>query len=98
LQSGIKIYLYNDGMLHAKNIIIDDEVASVGSTNFDFRSFEHNFEANLFVYSHEFNQRMADIFLADARHSTRILVSNWSKRPRTAKICESVLRLLSPIL
>jgi cardiolipin synthase len=98
LQSGIKIYLYNDGMLHAKNIVIDDEVASVGSTNFDFRSFEHNFEANLFVYSHEFNQRMADIFLADARHSTRILVSNWSKRPRTAKICESVLRLLSPIL
>jgi cardiolipin synthase len=98
LQSGIKIYLYEDGMLHAKNLIIDDEVTSVGSTNFDFRSFEHNFEANLFVYSKEFNQRMVEIFLSDMRHATRVLASNWSKRPRTAKVCESVLRLLSPIL
>lgn len=98
LQSGIKIYLYEDGMLHAKNLIIDDEMASVGSTNFDFRSFEHNFEANLFVYSQEFNQRMTDIFISDMRHSSRILASNWSKRPRSAKICESVLRLLAPIL
>ncbi len=98
IQSGIKIYLYDDGMLHAKNLIIDDEVASVGSTNFDFRSFEHNFEANIFVYSQEFNQRMTDIFISDMRHSTRVLASNWAKRPITHKICESVLRLLSPIL
>jgi cardiolipin synthase len=98
LQSGIKVYLYEDGMLHAKSLIIDDEVATVGSTNFDFRSFEHNFEANLFVYSKEFNQRMVDIFLSDMRHSTRIIAANWAKRKRAQKIYESVLRLLAPIL
>ncbi len=98
LRSGIKIYLYEEGMLHAKNVIIDDEVATVGSTNFDFRSFEHNFEANIFVYSKEFNQRLVDIFLADMRHSTRLIAANWTKRPRAQKIYESVLRLLSPIL
>ena len=98
LRAGIKIYLYELGMLHAKNIVIDDELSSVGSTNFDFRSFEHNFEANLFIYSREFNARMVDIFLADQRHSTRILPSNWSKRPWTSKTMESIVRLLSPIL
>ena len=51
LRAGIKIYLYEPGMLHVKVIIIDDEFTTVGSTNFDFRSFEHNFESNLFVYS-----------------------------------------------
>ena len=98
LRAGIKIYLYEPGMLHAKNIVIDDELSSVGSTNFDFRSFEHNFEANLFLYSREFNSRMADIFLADQRLSTRILAANWAKRPRAAKTAESILRLLAPIL
>jgi cardiolipin synthase len=98
LQAGIKIYLYEAGMLHAKNLIIDDEIASVGSTNFDFRSFEHNFEANLFVYSQEFNQRMIDIFLSDMRSSTRIMAANWAKRKRAQRFYESVLRLLAPIL
>ena len=98
LRSGIKIYLYNPGMLHSKTIIIDDDLSSVGSTNFDFRSFEHNFEANLFLYSEEFNTRMADVFMSDLRHCTRILASNWTRRPRMAKIAESVIRLLSPIL
>ena len=55
LRAGIKFYLYEKGMLHSKAIIIDDELATVGSCNFDFRSFEHNFEANMLVYSRDFN-------------------------------------------
>lgn len=98
LRSGIKIYLYKPGMLHSKNIIIDEEIASVGSTNFDFRSFEHNFEANLFVYSRDFNRRLSDVFVADLKHSHRVLASHWSNRPRGMKVAESVIRLLSPIL
>ena len=98
LRAGIKIYLYKPGMLHSKVLIIDNELTSVGSTNFDFRSFEHNFEANLFIYSNEFNKRMADIFMADQRVSMRIVPAEWKKRPRRRKIAESVLRLLSPIL
>lgn len=98
LRAGIKIYFYEPGMLHSKVIVIDNEVTSVGSTNFDFRSFEHNFEANLFIYSKTFNQNMADIFIADQRKSTRILAAEWKKRPRRHKVAESLLRLLSPIL
>lgn len=98
LQSGIKVYLYTPGMLHSKTFIVDDEMATVGSANFDFRSFEHNFEANLFVYSRDFNRRMTDIFMADMRHSKRLLTAQWRKRSYAQKAVESVVRLLSPIL
>lgn len=98
LRAGIKFYFYKPGMLHSKVIIIDDELTSVGSTNFDFRSFEHNFEANLFIYSREFNQQSGDIFLADQHNSVRVLASEWKKRPFLKKWAESILRLLSPVL
>ncbi len=51
LKSGVKVYLFTPGMLHAKTMIIDEDFVSTGSVNFDFRSFENNFEANLLIYS-----------------------------------------------
>ncbi|MGM9853393.1 MAG: cardiolipin synthase [Muribaculaceae bacterium] len=98
LRSGIKIYLYEPGMMHAKTMIIDDEVSAVGSTNFDFRSFEHNFEGNMFVYSRQFNERMTSIFMGDLRHSRRLLPTQWARRSYVHKAAESIVRLLSPIL
>lgn len=98
LRAGIKIYLYKPGMLHSKAIIIDDQLTSVGSTNFDFRSFEHNFEANMFIYSAEFNRQSVNIFMADQHQCVRILAAEWKKRPLKKKLAESTLRLLSPIL
>lgn len=98
LAAGIKVYLYNPGMMHAKTLIVDDEIVSVGSTNFDFRSFEHNFEANLFVYSQRFAQEMAEIFHRDMCQCTRLDSATWSHRRRSLKVAESFVRLLSPIL
>ncbi len=98
LKAGIKIYLYEAGMLHSKTIVIDDEFSTVGSTNFDFRSFEHNFEGNMFMYSKEANSRMSEIFHEDLRNCTRINTIQWRKRPLLNKALESILRLLSPIL
>ena len=98
LKSGIKIYFYEPGMLHAKTLIIDDEFTSVGSTNFDFRSFECNFESNIFIYSKEVNAQMSDIFNKDLGHSTRIIPFEWRNRPYRQKAVESLVRLLSPIL
>lgn len=98
LQAGIKFYLFDPGMLHAKTMVIDDELTTIGSTNFDFRSFEHNFEGNLFIYSTEVNRKMTEIFLADQQHCTRITASMWRKRPLSQKWTESIVRLLSPIL
>ena len=98
LRSGIKFYLYTAGMMHAKTLIVDDEYVSVGSTNFDFRSFEHNFEANIQIYSREVNAHMAEIFRDDLTSCVRILPSQWNRRPLHKKAIQSILRLLSPIL
>jgi cardiolipin synthase len=98
LKSGIKFHLYDAGMLHSKTIIIDDELSSVGSTNFDFRSFEHNFECSLFIYSHKTNAQMREIFNDDLKHCTTLNINTWRKRPILQKALESITRLLSPIV
>lgn len=98
LLSGIKIYQYKPTIMHAKVVIVDDEFVTTGSTNFDFRSFEHNFEFNALIYSREFNQKMKDIFFSDMEHCDRLLLSKWKKRPLLQKAIESVVRLMSPIL
>ncbi len=98
LRAGVKIYMYDDGMLHSKMVITDDEFVTIGSTNFDFRSFEHNFEGNLLFYSREFNSRMLDVYREDLTHCTRITPSLWRKRALHRRVLESVIRLLSPIL
>lgn len=98
LRAGIKVYLYEKGMLHSKAIIVDDEFATVGSTNFDFRSFEHNFEANLLIYSKEFNATLRHQFLEDQRDCIRVNPATWRKRPYLEKGLESVMRLFAPIL
>lgn len=98
LKSGIKIYQYTAGMLHSKMILVDDEYVSIGSTNFDFRSFEFNFEANMSIFSREFNEKVSEIFKADFANSERVYPSKWRHRPIKDKAAESVLRLLAPVL
>ena len=98
LVAGIKVYFYDAGMLHAKVLIVDDDFSTLGSTNFDFRSLEHNFEENLLMYSPETNAILARSFEDDAKESTRLKISDWNRRERKRKIQESVYRLLSPIL
>ncbi len=98
LQAGIKVYLYRPTMLHAKTLIVDDEFVSVGSTNFDFRSFEHNFEGNMIFYDRETNARFRDIFFADMQRCYKLTLGTWRRRPRALRMGESLIRLLSPIL
>ena len=98
LRAGIKVYLYEPGMLHAKAMIIDDTFVTTGSTNFDFRSLENNFEANLLIYDAGVNRQMRDIFFEDLRHCHKLSLTQWMKRPRLQRLMESVVRLFSPIL
>lgn len=98
LKAGIKIYLYEKGMLHSKMMLIDDEIVTVGSTNFDFRSFEHNFEGNMFIYSHDFNEETANAFIAALSDSSRVKYDEWMKRKLSRRAKESLMRLLAPIL
>ena len=98
LLSGMKIYFYEPTVMHAKVVIVDDEFVTTGSTNFDSRSFEHNFEFNTLVYSKQFNKQMSDTFEADMNQCTRVSMGKWKKRPLVQKALESVIRLISPIL
>lgn len=98
LKAGIKVYLYNPGMLHAKAMIIDDNLVTAGSTNFDFRSFENNFECNLLIYDRDINARMREIFFEDMGKCTKLTYATWSRRPRLQRTFESIIRLVSPIL
>ena len=98
LKAGIKVYLYSPGMLHAKAMIIDEDLVAAGSTNFDFRSMENNFESTLFIYDREVNKRMRDIFFDDIRESRKLTFMQWRTRPLLQRLLESVVRLLAPIL
>lgn len=98
LKSRIKVYTYNPGMLHAKTIIIDHNIVIAGSTNFDYRSFENNFECSLIVYNEEFNRKMRDLFFGDLQQCTKLIYSTWHKRSPLRRGVESIVRLISPIL
>ena len=98
LAAGIKIYLYMPGMLHAKSMVIDDDLVTAGSTNFDFRSFENNFECNLFIHDAEINSQMREIFYNDMKDCEKLQKEKWKKRALSHRFLESLLRLVSPIL
>ncbi len=98
LLAGIKVYLYDNGMLHAKVIVVDNDFSTLGSANFDFRSIEHNFEENLLLYSKEANEKLAESFERDSATSLKLKLANWNKRTRRRRAYESLCRLFSPIL
>lgn len=98
LHAGVKVYFYKKGFLHSKLMVSDDMLSTVGSTNIDFRSFEHNFEVNAFIYDMETALQMREIFLEDQRECTQIFLKNWIKRSWRRKAVESVVRLLAPLL
>ena len=98
MQAGVKVYFYKKGFLHSKLMVSDDMLSTVGSTNVDFRSFEHNFEVNAFMYDVETALEMKEIFLQDQRESTQIFLKNWVKRSWRRRAAESVVRLLAPLL
>jgi cardiolipin synthase A/B len=91
LQCGVEIHEYEPTMLHCKMLIFDHYMVSVGSTNFDMRSFELNDEASLNIYDAEFAQRMTNVFENDLKASTPYDFRRWQQRPWLAKIAEVIL-------
>jgi cardiolipin synthase A/B len=91
LRSGVEIHEYDPTMLHCKMLIFDHFMVSVGSTNFDMRSFELNDEASLNVYDAQFAQRMTAVFEEDLNASTPYDYLRWQQRPWMEKLAEVVL-------
>jgi len=94
LQAGIEIYEYQPTFFHCKVMIVDELWVSVGSTNFDDRSFSVNDEANLNVYDREFALAQARIFADDLAQAKRIAYEDWKNRPWTEKLWENTLGLV----
>lgn len=98
MEAGVKVYFYQEGFMHAKTMISDDIVSTVGSTNLDYRSFVLNFEVNAFVYNEAFCKEMKEVFLQDLNQCRQIHLQEWEKRPRMVRWSESVCRLFGPIM
>lgn len=98
LDAGAKIYIYNNGFLHSKMICVDGKVASVGSANFDIRSFKLNFEVNAFIYDSVAVSHLEEIFYNDIYYSEELTIEKYRIRPVSVKLKESVSRLLSDLL
>jgi cardiolipin synthase len=94
LNAGIQFYEYQPTMYHCKVMIVDGIWVSVGSTNFDDRSFRLNDEANLNVFDREFASRQTTFFEDDKRNSKLITLEQWEKRPMTERISERLALLL----
>lgn len=98
MHAGVKVYFYMAGFLHSKLMLIDDELAVIGSSNMDFRSFEHNFEINGFAYDQALVERLAALYAEDEAHCHLLTAAEWFNRPRLRRFAESVMRLFSPLL
>ena len=98
LRAGVSVYLYHNGFMHSKTIVVDEEIASVGTANMDVRSFKLNFEVNAFLYDKEISSKLADAFREDIKVSELLTTDKYARRSRLVRIKESVSRLLSPIL
>jgi len=94
LQAGAEIYEYTPTMYHCKVMIVDQLLVSVGSTNFDNRSFRLNDEANLNVYDAAFAQRQTQVFEDDIQRSRRVTYQAWLDRPLREKAHEKLTALL----
>jgi cardiolipin synthase len=94
LEAGVEISEYQPTMFHCKVMVVDDLWVSVGSTNFDNRSFRLNDEANLNVYDGKFAQQQTAIFNEDLKKSRRITLEQWRNRPWQEKLLEHTAALL----
>lgn len=98
IELGAKVYIYDKGFMHAKTMVVDGEISTVGTANFDRRSFRLSFETNAFIYSGRFAQKMEDIFLEDMDESYMLTKELYRNRGIFIKAKESICRLLSDLL
>ena len=98
LRLGANIYRYENGFIHSKTILVDEEVVSVGTCNFDYRSFYLNFEINLNVYNKDVANSFKTQYYKDIAISKKLTFADFKKRSIFTKVKESVFRLLSPIM
>jgi Phosphatidylserine/phosphatidylglycerophosphate/cardiolipin synthases and related enzymes len=98
LSAGAKMYEYGPTMYHCKVFIVDERLVSVGSTNWDPRSFGLNDEANLNIYDADFARQQVEVFRQDLAKSRQVTLAQWRARPFREKLMERLESLLGGVL
>lgn len=96
--SGVQIYRYKKGFLHCKNIIIDEEISSMGTCNFDMRSFEINYEVNTVFYNKEISKDLKKQFNEDLKYCEKINFDYFEHQSMRKKLRNSFFKIFSPIM
>ncbi len=98
LDAGAKCYVYENGFLHAKGIMVDGMVSCYGTANMDIRSFELNFEVNAVIYDEAATEKLEQAFLDDLPHCRELTRESYQSRGMLIRVKEQFCRLLSPLL
>jgi cardiolipin synthase A/B len=98
LEAGVHIYMYEKGMMHAKVLIIDDEMAGIGSANYDMRSFRLNYEVLEVLYSTDVARELTEQFERDLKDSVPLRMEELKQRSTPQRIIEQAARLFAPLL
>ncbi|WP_181391808.1 cardiolipin synthase [Methanospirillum lacunae] len=98
IESGVKAYTYDTGFIHAKTIVVDEVAASVGSANWDVRSFKLNFETNAIMYDHDIAKQLKQYFLSDLEVCSALDAERFAALSPKLKLKLSMSRLFSPLL
>lgn len=98
LEAGVKVYFHTYGFIHAKAWVVDDKIATVGSSNIDFRSFTQSSEVNAFIYDTAFAQQMRQIFEQDMRHCHLIPQDWWQQRTFKERLLQLIVKPFTHLL
>ncbi len=98
LKDGVQICIVKDNFFHSKLIIVDGSIASIGSGNFDYRSFEHNYELNTLIYDESLSKELADDYNKLCESSEHLNYKSFKERALKEKLLEGMARIFSPLL
>jgi len=98
LEAGVKVFEYERGFMHSKIVIVDDELASIGTSNMDMRSFHLNFEVNAFLFRTNSTQKLVEEYVNDLKYAKQLELKAFQERHIGFRLLESTARLLSPLL
>lgn len=98
MEAGVKIYQYQEGFVHSKVFVSDGYLSSIGTANWDQRSFDQNFEVNAFLYSKEIAEQLTADFHRDLEHSLELNLERFNNRPSWQRLLAALSRILSPLL
>lgn len=98
LVAGVKIYRYQKGFVHAKTLVCDRKIATVGTVNLDIRSFDLNFELNAVVFDENLALQLTDQFFNDLEDAVQLRLDEWKNRPLLQKFIEKTLQLFSSLM